>query len=219
MVGDSFLHHYFLNNGGKRLHKWLHYFDIYERHFHRFRSRPITMLEIGVHGGGSLAMWKAYFHADSRIVGIDINPECAKHAGEGIEVRIGSQDDAGFLTSVADEFGPFDVILDDGSHVNSHVITTFETLYSRVTPDGVFMVEDMHTSYWPKWGGGLRTPGTFIEYAKDRIDELNAPHTNGELPIGDFTKSTDSMSFYDSIVVFEKRPQGHRQHVKTGALT
>ncbi len=218
MSDASFLHRYFLNNGDKRLHKWLHYFDIYERHFARFRDRPIKMLEIGIHGGGSLDMWKAYFHPESTIVGIDIVPECAQYVGGNIEVHIGSQDDAAFLEKVADQYGQFDVVLDDGSHVNSHVIKTFEVLYPRVTQDGVFMVEDMHTSYWPRYGGGLRKKGTFIEYAKDKIDEINASHVRGNFDPTDVSRTTDSLSFYDSVVVFEKRPQGIRQHVITAAM-
>lgn len=215
MSSDGFLHRYFLNNGEKRLHKWLHYFDIYERHFERHRDRPIRMLEIGVHGGGSLRMWRDYFHGDSQIVGIDINPECAKHAFDNIDIRIGSQDDTAFLSSVADEFGGFDIVLDDGSHVNSHVIKTFETLYGRVSPSGTYLIEDMHTSYWPKFGGGLRKEGSFIEFAKSKIDELNAQHIREGLDVSSITQTTDSIVFYDSVVVFERRPQGMRQHLVT----
>ena len=65
-MSDGFLHKYFLNNAHKRLHKWVHYFDIYERHFERFRGKSPTMIEIGVQGGGSLAMWKEYFGPGSR---------------------------------------------------------------------------------------------------------------------------------------------------------
>jgi len=212
------LHRYFLNNGENRLHKWLHYFDIYERHFDRFRDKPIKMLEIGVFGGGSLRMWRDYFAPGSTIVGIDINPDCKAHEAENIDIHIGSQDDPEFLTKIADQYGAFNIILDDGSHVNKHVIASFETLYHRTTPDGVYMIEDMHTSYWSKWGGGLRKPGTFIEYAKDKIDELNATHVRSGLDVNTFTQSTDSIAFYDSIVVFEKRPQGARQHIKSGAM-
>lgn len=215
MSGSGILHRYFLNNGAKRLHKWVHYFDIYERHFERFRDRPIKMLEIGVHGGGSLKMWQQYFHPDSQIVGIDINPDCAKHAHENIDVHIGSQDDPAFLQRIADQYDGFDIVLDDGSHVNSHVITSFETLYHRVSDEGVYIVEDIHTSYWPKFGGGLRKQGTFIEFAKDKIDELNANHVRGDYENTDVTRTTDSLAFYDSVVVFEKRPQGKRQHVIT----
>jgi hypothetical protein len=218
MSSDGFLHRYFLNNGEKRLHKWLHYFDIYERHFERFRDKPIRMLEIGVHGGGSLNMWRDYFHSESQIVGIDIKPECLEHAHDNIAVHIGSQDDEEFLTEVAETYGGFDIVLDDGSHVNSHVIKTFGTLYSRVSPNGVYLIEDMHTSYWPKFGGGLLREGTFIEFAKSKIDELNAPHIRDDFEVTQFTRTTDSIIFYDSVVVFERRPQGRRQHIKTYPL-
>jgi hypothetical protein len=218
MSRDGFLHRYFLNNGEKRLHKWLHYFDIYERHFERFRDRPVRMLEIGVFGGGSLNMWRAYFHPESQIVGIDINPDCAKHAHDNIAVHIGSQDDEAFLKGVADMYGGFDIVLDDGSHVNSHVIKTFETLYDRVAPEGVYLIEDVHTSYWPDYGGGLRKEGSVMEFAKAKLDELNAPHISGDVVLSEFTRSTDSVIFYDSVVVFERRPQGKRQHVITDAL-
>ena len=218
MTTKGELHRFFLNNGEKRLHKWLHYFDIYERHFDRFRDRPIKLLEIGVHGGGSLKMWGEYFHRDSTIVGIDINPECKVHAGGNIDVHIGSQDDADFVSGVADKYDGFDIVIDDGSHVNSHVINTFNVLYERVSADGVYLVEDMHTSYWPRFGGGLGKKGTFIEFAKSKIDELNANHVRRGLDVNDFTRTTDSIVFYDSVVVFERRPQGRRQSIATQPL-
>lgn len=176
------------------------------------------MLEIGVHGGGSLRMWRDYFCEGSTIVGIGIDPSCKEHAAENIDVHIGRQDDEKFLTKVAKEYGEFDIVLDDGSHINSHVIKTFGTHYPFVARNGVFLVEDMHTSYWPKFGGGLGKEGSFIEYAKAKIDELNATHVRRDYPITDFTRSTDGISFYDSIVVFEKRPQGKRQHVITSEM-
>jgi hypothetical protein len=163
-------------------------------------------------------MWRDYFHSESQIVGIDINPECQKHAHDNIDVHIGSQDNEEFLMEVAETYGGFDIVLDDGSHINSHVIKTFDTLYSRVSPNGVYLVEDMHTSYWPKFGGGLLREGTFIEFAKAKIDELNAPHIREDFEVTRFTRTTDSIIFYDSVVVFERRPQGSRQHVKTFPL-
>ena len=85
-MDSSFLHRYFLNNSHKRLHKWIHYFDIYETHFARFRGKAPVMVEIGVMGGGSLKMWKEYFGEGSRIVGVDINPDCKVHEGEGTPI-------------------------------------------------------------------------------------------------------------------------------------
>lgn len=217
MSTDGFLHRYFLNNGSKRLDKWFHYFDIYERYFQKFRSRPVTMLEIGVFGGGSLEMWRDYFHDESTIVGIDIRPECAQLAEGNIKVHIGSQDDPDFLRQLSETYGGFDIVLDDGSHINKHMITSFEVLYPLLSPVGVYLVEDAHTSYWPKFGGGWRQEGTFIEFAKLLIDDLNASHARGHEPT-DITRSTTGIHFYDSVVVFEKTPRGRPQKAVTKGL-
>jgi hypothetical protein len=210
-MDDGFLHKYFLNNSHKRLHKWVHYFDVYDRHLARFRGKSPVMLEIGVMGGGSLAMWKEYFGEGSRIIGLDINPECKAHEGDGIEVFIGSQDDPAVIDAIFAKYPEIDVVLDDGSHVMNHMISTFELAYERVKPNGVYMVEDTHTCYWNEFGGGLRREGSFMEFAKHKLDEINAVHTQGALPVSEFTRSTDCIACYDSIVVFERRRQGARQ--------
>ena len=125
-MDSSFLHRYFLNNSHKRLHKWIHYFDIYETHFARFRGKAPVVVEIGVMGGGSLKMWKEYFGEGSRIVGVDINPDCKVHEGEGIEVFIGSQDDPALIDAIFAKYPHVDLVLDDGSHMMRHMIATFE---------------------------------------------------------------------------------------------
>lgn len=210
-MSDGFLHKYFLNNANKRLHKWVHYFDIYERHFARFRGKSPVIIEIGVFGGGSLAMWKEYFGPGSRIIGIDINPECKAHEGEGIEVFIGSQDDPAIIEAIFAKYPHVDIVLDDGSHMMEHMIRSFELMYDRVNPNGVYMVEDTHTCYWKEYNGGLGREGSFMEFVKHKLDEINAVHTKEQLPISEFTRSTDCIACYDSIVVFERRRQGQRQ--------
>ncbi|MFN8391692.1 MAG: CmcI family methyltransferase [Bdellovibrionota bacterium] len=210
-MSDGFLHKYFLNNSNKRLHKWLHYFDIYERHLARFRGRSPVMIEIGVKGGGSLDMWKAYLGSESRIIGVDINPDCKVHERDGIEIFIGSQDDPSLINSIFSKYPNVDIVLDDGSHIMQHVIASFDLMYDRLNQNGVYIVEDTHTSYWDEFGGGLRRDGTFMELAKDKLDELNAAHSRGALPISEFTRSTDCIACYDSVVVFERRRQGVRQ--------
>lgn len=217
-MGDGFLHKYFLSNGGKRLHKWLHYFDIYERHFERFRGTSPTMIEVGVFGGGSLAMWKEYFGPGAKIIGVDINPECKKHEAEDIEIFIGSQDDPKILGAILKKYPDIDLVLDDGSHIMRHMISTFEYLYPRISQTGCYMVEDTHTCYWEEFDGGLKREGSFLEFVKDRLDDINAVHTKGALPVSNFTRSCQSVSVYDSIVAFEKRPQGKRQAPITNAL-
>jgi hypothetical protein len=218
MGSDGFLHKYFLNNSGKLLHKWMHHFDIYERHLERFRNSAPVMLEIGVSGGGSLAMWKDYLGLEAKILGIDIDPACKEHEAENIEVFIGSQDDQVLIGQVLEKYPRLDVVLDDGSHQTSHMIRSFE-LYDHLAPHGVYIVEDTHTCYWPKYeGGGLKHPGSFMEFVKDRLDDINAAHSRDALPVSSFTRNTDAICCYDSVVVFERRPQGARQAPMTRAM-
>jgi hypothetical protein len=195
----------FHGNGERRvIHKWKHYFPIYERHFAPFVNHSVTLLEIGCGDGGSLEMWKRYLGPHAQIVGVDIEPRCAAFEDDQIAVRIGSQDDTVFLDRVLDEFGPCEVVIDDGSHVMAQVAASFAHLYPRLPKNGVYVVEDLHTAYWPEYGGGLRKPGTFIEIAKSLIDELNADHARGATAPTEFTRSTHAMCFYDSVVVFER---------------
>jgi len=194
----------FLTNDKRIIWKWKHYFPVYERHFRDFVYKPVTFIEIGCGQGGSLAMWKRYFGPHARIVGIDVNPECKAFEEDQIEVCIGDQRDQQFLQTLINEFGAPDIVLDDGSHVMSHMTASFQFLYPRMAKNGVYMVEDLHTAYWEEFEGGLRKPSTFIELCKNLIDELNADHTRDALPPTEFTKSTLSMHFYDSIAVFER---------------
>ncbi len=170
----------FLSHSGPIAHKWTHYFPVYEAHLARYRNRPMLMWEIGVDEGGSLQLWKGYLGPFAQIVGLDLldKTECEE---EQIAIRTGDQADSVFLQSLLDEFGAPDVVIDDGSHVMDHVGATFAYLYPRISPSGVYIVEDLHTAYWPEYGGGLAEPGSFIETAKGLIDELNADHTRDAL--------------------------------------
>jgi len=203
------------------VHKWHHYFDIYSKHFEAYRNRPIKMLEIGVFRGGSLRMWKEYFHADSTIVGIDIDKSCKDHeiADRNVFVRIGSQADPEFLAKVNEEFGPFDIILDDGSHKTHHQNISFGALFRPALKDGgCYMVEDVHTNYWLKH---VDSEDTFIDLSKQMVDMLHEPYfdrkeTNfrhnhpdvlEQLDLSYLSANLDCIAFYDSIVVFDKKKQ------------
>lgn len=194
----------FLLNSGRPIHKWTHYFPIYERHFARFRNQSITFLEIGCGQGGSLQMWKRYFGPFAQIVGIDIEPKCKEFEEDQIAIRIGNQNDAGFIGSVIEEFGSPDIVLDDGSHNMSDILASFNFIYPKLHRNAIYCVEDLHTAYWEEYGGGLNREGSFIEVCKTLIDQLHADHMRGAIKPGQFSKETLSMHFYDSVVVFEK---------------
>jgi len=237
----SDLRAYFEANPGRLIHKWLHYFEIYERHLARLRNSEVTVVEIGVYHGGSLQMWKHYFGPRARIIGVDINPRCKTLEEERIEVLIGDQADRAFLASLRTLVPRIDVLIDDGGHFMEQQIATFEELFPHVSTHGVYLVEDLHTSYWPVYGGGLRRGGSFIEYSKGLIDQLHArywrpesfmrrlrrrlltrglgsrpPLEHSPVKASEFTRTTHSMHYYDSVLVIEKQPIPPPERKMTG---
>jgi 23S rRNA U2552 (ribose-2'-O)-methylase RlmE/FtsJ len=126
------LEYYFAANEGRLIHKWHHYFEIYNRHFARFRGTDVVILEFGVSEGGSLQMWKDYFGPRARIVGVDIDPECKDMEESQVEVYIGDQEDRTFLASLRDTLPRIDIVIDDGGHTMKQQIATFEELFFHV---------------------------------------------------------------------------------------
>jgi hypothetical protein len=214
------LEKYFEANTGRLIHKWMHYFEIYDRHFARFRGTDVHIVEFGVSQGGSLDMWKAYFGPRCKIFGVDINPHCKALENEAVTIFIGDQENRSFLKSLAAKVPRIDILIDDGGHTMGQQIATFEELFDRIDPNGVYLCEDLHTSYWKKWGGGYGRRSTFIEYSKRFIDRIHAWHSQTPLlKIDAFTRSAHSLHYYDSILVIEKRPVPEPMHRKTGVAT
>lgn len=202
----NFFENYIYNNKNRPLSKWGHYFEIYERYFNKFRNEKISLLEIGVGQGGSLQMWKEYFGENISIVGLDISSHCKNYEESQIKIEIGSQYDSNVLDDLIIKYKNFDIIIDDGSHVNDHMIFSFNHLFKYLNEGGVYLVEDVHTSYVDSFGGGLRRKGSFVEFVKDKFDDVNlfaidynAAHSNY------ITKYVNSITVYDSVVVFEKK--------------
>lgn len=204
-TGSGGLSEVFFAHKGRTVHKWIHYLDVYQRHFALYRNTPVKMLEIGVDKGGSLELWREYFGGDATIFGIDINPECASQVTPPNQVRVGSQADPQFLRSVIHEMGTPDIILDDGSHWAQHQRISFDTLFPLLREGGLYIMEDLHTAYFfGAYEGGYRRKGTAIERLKDMIDDMHAWYhqkattTPAKHQIG-------AIHIYDSIVVIEKR--------------
>jgi cephalosporin hydroxylase len=212
------LHKYFVNNTKKKLHKWFHYFDIYEKYLSKYQNTPAVLLEIGIDEGGSLLMWKNYLGKDSKIIGLDINPKCKNLAKECFEIYIGNQNDENIINEIKKNNPKIDIVIDDGSHNMEDMIASFEFLYDFIDSNGIYIAEDTHTSYWKDYGGGFGKEDTFIEYAKKKIDELHLTQRGPDIEISKFAKTTNNINFYDSIVVFEKKIQGKRRAPVTGPL-
>ncbi len=197
--------------------KWQHYFPIYEKHLNPWRNKTATILEIGIFKGGSLGMWRRFFGPMATIIGIDIDAGCKSYERDGINVRIGDQSDIKFLESLIDEFGLPDIVIDDGSHQMKHIQATFDYLYPKISKNGVYIVEDLHTSYFEEFGGGLDNKNSFINKSKNFIDQLNADHSRGGIEPNFFTRNTFGISFYDSVVVFERGSMPIKGMVQSGS--
>jgi Methyltransferase domain len=213
----------------QNIHKWLHYLPVYESALSAFRSRPIRMIEIGVGRGGSLQVWRRYLHPEAVIVGIDIDPTTRRfdNPSQRLHVRIGDQQDISFLQSVVSELGPFDVILDDGSHMTSHMVQTFRHLFPNgLASGGVYIVEDIHANYWTPFRD---SPMSFVDFTKWLIDGMHAhyqvtktelnfreggSHRLTKLPVPLVTTLIEKIEFYDSIALIH-RAKGRREVPRT----
>ena len=123
------------------------YFTYYRRHFGPIRFRRAMIIEIGVGGyrsqaaGGSLAIWRDDFPRSS-IVGLDLYDKVI-HWGPRVAFRRADQNSPDDLERVLEEFGSPDIVIDDGSHVGEHIHTSFRTLWPKLRPGGIYVVEDV----------------------------------------------------------------------------
>lgn len=196
---------------------WHNYTRHYFRYFSPLREKRLKVLEIGVAQGQSLKMWEEFF-PNAEISGIDTNPDCLKSANERAKIFIGDQADEEFLKSFAEKAGGnFDIIIDDGGHFMHQQITSFRILFPCLNAGGIYVIEDLCTSYWENFGGGFRKSCTTVEFLKDLIDELNNRGKQGcgdpakiscslqENELSYFTTYLDSIHFYLSICFIFKR--------------
>jgi len=196
----------FEQHRGRFIGKIDHFFDDYETHFARYRNTPVRLLEIGIDKGGSLELWRSYFGPDAEIHGIDINPAAAAHAPPDAVIHIGSQDDKPFMSQVLSQGRPFDIVIDDASHLMAHQIETFNTVYPAISDNGLYICEDSFTSYWKEYGGQLGGKDTFLEYTKGLIDELHAYWaSDADFEPTEFTAITQSICIYSGAVVFQRK--------------
>jgi hypothetical protein len=210
------LAHQFGSDKGLQQHG---YTRIYHRYFSHLQERAFTFVEIGVANGSSLKMWEVYF-PQAKIFGIDINPACKQFESERSTVLIGDQSDIKFLGEAVNESGPVDVLIDDGGHTMRQQQTTLSEMFKHISPGGVYIIEDLHTSYWRNYGSVLcnDSPVSTITVLKNLVDYVNFPGTvnaiaNSELPARlELSKedqylvdTIDSIHFYPSMCFIFKK--------------
>jgi hypothetical protein len=225
---DGSLRHLFHTHDGRPSSKWDHYLKIYEECLEPIRERVlregrgVRLVEVGVAEGGSLEIWHKYFGPESRIVGVDISPQVSGLLDPDIKVVSGSQTDTTVLESCISLLGgSVDVVIDDGSHLGSDQIATFEYFWSRMEYGAIYLVEDLHTSYWSQFRGGPGRRGTFIEYAKMLVDDMHLTyHRRIRTRLAGVAATTiGSISFYDSIVAIVKERRPHPSRATSGMRT
>ncbi|AGL18610.1 class I SAM-dependent methyltransferase [Actinoplanes sp. N902-109] len=187
----------------------------YETHFSRLRDRRLRILEIGVGGfddpaagGGSLRMWKRYFPR-ALVHGFDILDK-SPLAEPRLTVIRGDQSDPADLAGVVRRHGPFDIVIDDGSHRPEHVLASFNALFPHVKPDGLYVIEDLMACYWPVPFGGsdvdLNDPGFTVGFLKSLLDGLH--HEEFLRPDARVALPTDALisavHVYHNLAVIEK---------------
>lgn len=195
--------------------KWARHFYAkhYQAHFRKFKFKKIKLLEIGVGGyhhkdlgGNSLRMWKRYFPF-GKIFALDIYD---KSFVEEHRIRVfqGSQTDKKILDNMMAEIGEPNIIVDDGSHVNTHVISTFCHLFPKLKNGGIYVVEDTQTSYWPDYGGdslNMQNPATLMNFFKNLTDGINHKEfVNPSYQPNYFDENITSIQFYHNLVFIFK---------------
>jgi hypothetical protein len=173
-------------------------------------------------------MWRTYLGRRATIVGVDIEPRVAELAEPGIDIHVGSQSDPEFLARLIDRYGGFDIIIDDGSHWYRDQRVSMEVLWPALSDGGVYLVEDVHTSYLATYEGGRGVADTFVGAVKERIDDLHGFWIDGQAPLASESRASDGTAVnrwttsiagihvYDSVVVFDKATRARPTRRMTG---
>ena len=196
------------------------YVEKYERQLSEYKDKPFKLLEIGIDKGYSIKMWKEYF-TKAEIYAIDIIDK-TEYAEDRVNILVGSQNDVKFLEDTNKQFGPFDVIIDDGSHINEDMTISFVTLFPLLKPGGLYIVEDLHACYWP-WVQ-KNVDANFTNVIKQLLDHTNSSGKSGQAERKNDYKDTvvnqrlmgvmdwwdtqiESITMYRSIVFIKKHTE------------
>jgi hypothetical protein len=194
-------------------YKNMSYLDIYERYFEKRRLEIKTFVEIGILNGNSLKTWAEYF-PNAIIYGIDINPDCKKYELDRVKIFIGDQNDHVFLKQIMTEIPKIDILLDDGSHITSHQIKTFNYLNQNIQKNGFYVIEDLRNSYEEFFNHhNVRNiwPGMVYNDSKDELKNYRTDFNNWvqkmikDLDFHNQDTNLFSIHFYPMIIIFENK--------------
>ncbi len=205
-----------LEAGADKSSNYHNYTQVYYKYFAPLRAQPIKFLEIGIYKGNSVKLWENYF-PNAELHFIDITLDFVEYFSKRSQYHLGNQASPADLSRIMRASGgEFDVILDDGGHHMDQQIMSFQVLFPHVKSGGMYIIEDLHTSYWEGWNAA-RYPISAVNFLKGLIDELNFvgqrtarashlkidPSIAGEL--NPYREQIESIHFYDSIAIIIKR--------------
>lgn len=232
----------YASHRGKVSDKWTVYLKVYEQIFRSYRASKLRLLEIGIQNGGSLEIWRRYFENAAVLIGCDINVACAqlRYDDPRIHVVVADANTDEAERAIAAHSDRFDLIIDDGSHRSSDIVRSFARYFPRLDNGGLYVVEDLHCSYWQEFEGGLVDPWSSMSFLKRLADVINHEHWGTSYGRGEVLSSFEkrygasvaeeslaqihSIEFYNSVCVIRKREQsenelGPRVVVGTDAIT
>lgn len=200
------------------------YHFFYANHFLDYVDRPFKLLEIGVGGegrevgGASLRLWAEVFPL-AEIYGLDIYDKSALNT-DRIKTFIVDQGNSASLLDFVNKHGPFDIIIDDGSHKRSDQLTSLFTLISSVVPGGYYVIEDYFTSYWPVYDGStlakdfLDTPVRWLKQSIDIINRNNMLSDDVKQLVPDW--GVEELHVYPGVSFLKKGLQAVRSEIPAG---
>ena len=181
------------------------FMELYESFFKDYKDKNINILEIGVDNGDSLRVWREYF-SKANICGIDIIKKDFKISN--VEILCGSQNDPIFLDTVIKKYNNFDIIIDDGSHLSKHIIFSFNYLFKHLNNEGLYIIEDLQTSYFRRYGGSrinLNKKKTSMNFIKKLADSVNYEHYDKPFfKKSSFDGKIKSVNFFQNIVFIKR---------------
>jgi len=210
-----------LSKTGKVSDKWSSYIELYDKLFLEFKDRPINLFEIGIQNGGSLETWASYFQAAKNIIGCDIDPRCndLRFADPRIKLIVSDINSRFTYEQVTKICSELDIVIDDGSHRSTDILSAFGQYFPMVVPGGLYVIEDTHTLYWNDWGNELDNKFNAYIFFKKVIDVMNWQFWEKEMDIekyfSDFfppnslpdfiTKGwIESVEFRNSVIIVRK---------------
>ena len=197
--------------------------DIYHEIFENIRQNPITILEFGVQNGGSLEIWSRFFNNFKFVIGVDVDSSIAllNFNNENIITIVGDATSVETAELISSRFGSIDVVVDDGSHINTDVIKTFLLNWNVVSEGGFYAIEDTHSSYQQSYGGGFQSKNSIINFFKILVELTHFEFWGLNISILDLFEESEfsyllsearvdltnieSIHFFQSMIVLKKK--------------